>query len=45
MKNTIYEFIYQQKYLLADNNAEIKTYTQTLRFYFINQKLAHWKVK
>lgn len=45
MKNTIYEFTYQQQYLLADNNSEIKTYTQTLRFYFINQKLAHWKVK
>jgi hypothetical protein len=46
MKNTIYEFTYQQQYLLAaNNNAETKTYTQTLRFYFINQKLAHWKVK
>jgi hypothetical protein len=45
MKNTIYEFTYQQQYLLAANNAETKTYTQTLRFYFINQKLAHWKVK
>lgn len=44
MKNTIYEFTYPQQYLLANNN-EIKTYTQTLRFYFINQKLAHWKVK
>ncbi len=47
MKNTIYEFTYQQQYLLAanNNNDETKTYTQTLRFYFINQKLAHWKVK
>lgn len=46
MKNTIYEFTYQQQYLLAANNdVETKTYTQTLRFYFINQKLVHWKVK
>ena len=46
MKNTIYEFTYQQQYLLAaDNNDETKTYTQTLRFYFINRKLAHWQVK
>ena len=46
MKNTIYEFNYQQQYLLADNNNDLtKTYTQTLRFYFINRKLAHWQVK
>ena len=46
MKNTIYEFTYQQQYILADNNNDLtKTYTQTLRFYFINRKLAHWQVK
>ncbi|TWX67382.1 hypothetical protein ESZ36_13895 [Colwellia demingiae] len=46
MKNTIYEFNYQQQYLLVANNSDqTKTYTQTLRFYFINQKLAHWQVK
>lgn len=47
MKNTIYEFSYQQHYLLAENNNDnkAKTYTQTLRFYFINQKLVHWEVK
>lgn len=46
MKNTIYEFNYQQQYLLVANNNDLtKTYTQTLRFYFINRKLAHWQVK
>lgn len=46
MKNTQYEFNYNQHYFLAaDNRAQEKTYTQTLRFYFVNKKLVHWEVK
>jgi hypothetical protein len=45
MKNTQYEFDYQQQYFLtADKNSLEKTYTQTLRFYFVNRKLVHWQV-
>lgn len=46
MKNTQYEFNYNQKYFLAAQNSPVeKTYTQTLRFYFVNKKLVHWGVK
>lgn len=46
MKNTQYEVDYHQQYLLvANNNSQEKTYTQTLRFYFVNKKLVHWGVK
>jgi len=54
MKNTIYEFSYQQEYLLGNNNNlaastqdknSIKLYKQKLQFYFINNKLVHWQVK
>jgi len=45
MKNTQYEFDYHQQYFLAaDNSSLTKTYTQTLRFYFVNKKLVHWGV-
>ncbi len=46
MKNTQYEFNYHQQYFLAaQSNTVEKTYTQTLRFYFVNKKLVHWGVK
>ncbi len=46
MKNTQYEFDYNQQYFLAADNSSLeKTYTQTLRFYFVNKKLVHWGVK
>lgn len=46
MKNTQYEFDYHQQYFLAaDSSPQEKTYSQTLRFYFVNNKLVHWGVK
>jgi len=45
MKNTQYEVNYQQQYILANDTSSLeKTYTQTLRFYFVNKKLVHWQV-
>lgn len=46
MKNTQYEFDYHQQYFLAAQSKPLeKTYSQTLRFYFVNKKLVHWGVK
>jgi hypothetical protein len=46
MKNTQYEFDYHQPYFPAKQSSPLKkTYTQTLRFYFVNKKLVHWGVK
>ena len=39
MKNTIYEFDFQQQYyLVSDKSSQLKSYKQTLRFYFVNKK-------
>jgi hypothetical protein len=45
MKNTQYEFNYLQQYFLATDKKSLEqTYTQSLRFYFVNKKLVHWQV-
>lgn len=51
MKNTIYEFTYDQPYRLhinkhntqSNTDETTKVYSQKLSFYFINKKLVHWQ--